>query len=82
MNGGRRSGRAGLFNNLARNPEKNIQAPPYRSANSSTRHRRWFRPLASTRSSTTNPIENMNCRIRATPCCRVKRWNGGTIILR
>lgn len=31
--------------------------------------------------STTNPIENMNGRIRAT-ARRVKRWDGGTMILR
>jgi transposase-like protein len=31
--------------------------------------------------STTNPIENMNDRIRAT-ARRVKRWDGGTMILR
>jgi transposase-like protein len=39
-------------------------------------------PTTLTRSlSTTNPIENMNERIRAT-ARRVKRWEGGTMILR
>lgn len=74
-----------LLNNLARNLEKK-----HPSAAASLREGLdetltiigLTLPAALARSlSTTNPIENMNGRIRATSK-RVKRWDGGTMILR
>ena len=74
-----------LLNNLARNLEKKhpSAAASLREGLDETLTVVGFglSPALARSLSTTNPIENMNGRIRAT-ARRVKRWDGGTMILR